>query len=125
MKFVFFLTLSFSTQKLPKTQGKNMSKYRKPVLSFFIEAETGCFRCVDRFFDKDGYPRCRMNGENVSASRYVYSMIHGKIEDGMVIRHKCDNPKCINPLHLEIGTHADNMKDRDERGRGAGCCVAK
>ena len=33
------------------------------------------------------------------------------------MRHKCDNPKCLNPEHLEIGTQSDNTKDRDERNR--------
>jgi DNA invertase Pin-like site-specific DNA recombinase len=36
----------------------------------------------------------------------------------MVVRHKCDRPICCNPAHLEIGTPADNVRDREKRGRG-------
>lgn len=40
-----------------------------------------------------------------------------KIPDGWVVRHTCDTPACVNPAHLEIGTHADNVQDQIERGR--------
>lgn len=70
-----------------------------------------------RCCNSDGYPRMAWKGSpNGKVHRIVYSLLHGDI-DGLVVRHKCDNPKCINPDHLEIGTQSDNTKDRCVRGR--------
>jgi HNH endonuclease len=49
--------------------------------------------------------------------RIAFTLEYGEIPDKKLVRHKCDNPKCINPTHLELGTHQDNMNDRNERGR--------
>ncbi len=51
------------------------------------------------------------------ANRTAWEKANGPIPAGMVVRHKCDNPPCVNPDHLLIGTHQDNVRDRDERGR--------
>lgn len=55
--------------------------------------------------------------KHIVGHRIAYCIAYGDIPDGNVVRHKCDNAKCINPSHLELGTHEDNMKDRAERGR--------
>lgn len=52
------------------------------------------------------------------AHRVAYWLNGGEI-DGKIIRHRCDNPACCNPNHLIAGTHADNVRDRVERGRSA------
>lgn len=56
------------------------------------------------------------------AHRVAYCKAHGlKLEQikGLVVRHRCDNPACVNPQHLEIGAQADNIADAVSRGRNA------
>ena len=58
------------------------------------------------------------NGKSIGAHRYSYILHYGDIEDDLHVRHKCDRPQCVNPNHLCLGTHQDNMNDRAERFRG-------
>lgn len=52
------------------------------------------------------------------AHRAAWESAHGPISSGLVVRHTCDNPRCINLEHLLLGTVADNQRDMAERGRG-------
>lgn len=66
----------------------------------------------------DGYPRVGRNGNhNLRGHRYFYEQLHGKIPKGLVVRHTCDNPLCLNPDHLILGTVDENVQDRSERAR--------
>lgn len=69
-----------------------------------------------------GYGSVRYLGQRTSSHRAAYCSASGVYLDSIkdfVVRHKCDNPRCVNPDHLELGSHADNMLDRGERGRTA------
>ena len=70
--------------------------------------------------DKNGYGQVAVAGKVLKTHRLAYELVNGAIPTGMCVRHKCDNPPCCNPEHLEVGTHAENMRDKKERGRQIG-----
>lgn len=67
--------------------------------------------------------RCGKSGSygafssNRMAHRVSYEIFNGKIPDGMVVMHTCDNGLCVNPNHLSVGTQAENISDMCTKGR--------
>lgn len=81
--------------------------------------ETGCWEWSGRR-NKQGYGALKHEGRYEGAHRWAYRAWRGDIPDGLLIRHHCDNPPCINPEHIDLGTVQDNAQDALERGGYAG-----
>jgi hypothetical protein len=67
--------------------------------------------------DSKGYGAFRIAGRMQLSHRVAYQLYVGEIPAGLCACHRCDNPGCVNPAHLFLGTQADNVRDRDNKGR--------
>lgn len=66
------------------------------------------------------YPQIKVEGRKVAVHRALYEHVVSAIPPGMVVMHRCDNPRCHRPEHLALGTTRDNMKDMVDKGRWRG-----
>lgn len=94
---------------------------------YIPEPMSGCFLWLGAVF-KNGYGQAYADGKNSYAHRVSWEFYRGPIPDGLHVLHRCDTPSCVNPDHLFLGTHQENMADRDRKGRcykGEKCHQAK
>jgi hypothetical protein len=84
--------------------------------SISINPQSGCWEW-QKYRHEQGYGIVAVGGRNMKAHRVVWVLWFGPIPASKVVMHKCDNPCCCNPLHLSIGTQADNVADMLHKGR--------
>lgn len=104
-----------------------MGRIHPPLIERFEagympEPNSGCWIWVGAVINRtDGeQPRGKIRTENQrqeNAARVSYKLFKGAIPTGLFVCHRCDTPLCVNPNHLWLGTHKDNMADKLAKGR--------
>ena len=91
---------------------------RKPITT--QRTSNGCLECTSHGLAGSGYPAVGWKGSPHRLARVVFENTYGPIPAGMYVLHICDNRLCLNPEHLFLGTHGDNMRDMIAKSRQRG-----
>lgn len=82
----------------------------------YVEKTDYCWLWTGGLF-RDGYGMFTVDRVTFRSHRFSWELHNGKIKKGLQVLHKCDNPPCVNPAHLFLGTNQDNVDDRHQKGR--------
>lgn len=103
------------TEYTSKNENKFWGHVDKEISDIFYNG-TRCWEWMASRQYK-GYGEVKWGMRKEKSHRVAWMLTYGEIPDNLWVLHHCDNPPCCNPLHLFLGTHQDNVDDREKKGR--------
>ena len=103
----------------PKVDGRTLRKMDISKRFYGLTmpiTETGCWIWLG-YCDRNGYGDIKVEYKSWRAHRFSWVLHGGDIPEGQYVLHKCDEPSCVNPDHLFVGTQDDNIQDMIKKGR--------
>lgn len=94
----------------------NERTFKNILINFVIRKPDQCWNWIG-FKDKDGRGKVWVKDRKEIASRVLYFISNGKIDKNLCVCHSCDNPSCVNPNHLWLGTKKENTHDMIRKNR--------
>lgn len=82
-----------------------------------VDKNKYCWEWRGHISKENRYGKIRVDGRKIAAHRFSYMLHFGEIPNGIYVCHKCDNPKCVRPDHLFLGTPLDNRLDMIKKNR--------
>lgn len=93
-----------------------IAPFKRLLSNYKVDTSTGCWLWQGHKYS-NGYGAIKKFGKMVLAHRFSYELHKGPIPKNLCVMHSCDTRNCINPEHLSLGTHQDNMSDAAAKGR--------
>ena len=107
-------------QPIQRKKNMTLAEFKNYLKEIKTINEKGCW--ITNIYDNSRRTkrlRIRFEGKSQLLYRVSYQVFNGKLSEGLLVMHKCDNPACFNPKHLKLGTQSDNMKDCASKQRSS------